>query len=122
MPITRPRSSSRTRVCTNALAKLRTRTDAAPATTKDRKPAKQVPANAGELYKAMYEELVNTAEITHNELRSLGQARARSVQGELTGPDGIPPQRVSLSKPAKAERSSAKGSGVITRLDLSVAR
>ncbi len=102
-----------------ALTQLKKRfaaTEAAPATTKDRKPAKRVPANAGELYKAIYEELVNIAEITHNELRSLGQARAKSVQGELTGTDGIPPQRVSLSKPAKAEHSSAKASGVITRL------
>jgi len=112
-----------------ALTQLKERFSATapPATTQRGRPAAQpsaepAAADASGLYKSIYDELVRTAVVTHKELRSIGAARAESVQRELAGADGIAAQRARLVDPAKAERSSAKAVGVITRLDLTVAK
>jgi len=113
------------RVSSADLARLKERFagTGAPATTKEEKPAGQpspgtAAGDTSGLYKAIYEELVKTAVVTHKELRALGTERAKSVQGELTGADGIAAERVTLAAPARAKRSSARGAGVVTRLDL----
>ena len=117
------------RISPDALTRIKERFAVAtpPAPTKDGRPdsrpsAASAVADTNGLHKAIYEELVNTTVITHKELRALGAARAESVLQELTGPDGIAENRVSLARPTKAERSSSKVAGVVTRLDLTVAK
>jgi hypothetical protein len=117
------------RISPDSLAQIKQRfgvADPAATTTErtpaDRPPAESAAADTSALYEAIYEELINAVVIAHREVRLLAIERAKSVRRELTGTDGIAARRVSLAEPTRAKRSSAKAQGIITKLDVFVAK
>ena len=116
------------RVSPAALARLKQQFAQAqkPPTERHKMPTAKPPATDGNsisgLYKAIYDELIKTAEVSQMELIILGSKRARAIQHRLTGAGGIAAARVSVPQPVKAKSGSVKDTGVITRLELAAAR
>lgn len=69
------------------------------------------------LYRRLQEELLDARKVTEEELTALARGRGQAILQELTGRDGLPPERVKLKPPA-ASPDGDGGEGVAVKLDL----
>ena len=74
--------------------------------------SKQAPEDPGELAKLLFSDLIKRETVDPNLLKQLADDRAQAIVRQITGPDGIPPERI-IIKPSEGTDAGEPVSSVL---------
>lgn len=79
--------------------------------------SKDAPKDPGEIAKLMFSEIVKREPVNPNLLKQLAYDRAQSIAGQMSGSDGIPPDRIVIRPPEESTDDSEESISSTLGLD-----